>query len=140
MRRYALSAAVLFVAFPVFAQDRPYNQAYAISDGGGLGVAYWSGSVAETEAKAIEFCGGAANGCRIVMTSRADCVAMSESRTAAGYWFWVANTFVDNAYARSSELNHIEQIVLGWCNESDAPDGTCVIRHSDCMNYVTNLN
>jgi len=135
-----LVATAPCLALPAFADDHPCNISYALNDGGSLGVAYRSGTQAGSGACAIQSCSGSGAGCNIVMSVRADCVAMSESRNAAGNWFWVGNTWAENAYDGSGELRRVEDMVMGWCNASEAPAGPCVIRHSDCMNYIRNLN
>jgi Domain of unknown function (DUF4189) len=113
---------------------------YAANERGSLGGAIGFGTSAEAERRAMEWCGGTANGCKIVMSEEGDCIAAAESNTDAGYWYYIGFTVAENAYNRSGELQKVRDMVLGWCNAGDAPDGTCAITHSDCATYIRNLN
>lgn len=119
--------------------------AYAANERGAFGWAIDAGSRGATERLAMQRCGGAANGCKIVMSRNGDCMAAIESRgtpSQPGYWYWVAYTTAQNAYARTSELQRVRGLVYRWCTGVGAgpPFNTCRSVHSDCASYIRNLN
>jgi Domain of unknown function (DUF4189) len=132
----AVSAFVTLVALPAVAEP----VVYAANERGAIGGAIGFGTNAEAENKAMGWCGGAAAGCKIVMSADGDCIAAAASDTSAGYWYYIGYTVAENAYNRSGELQKVRDMVLGWCTAGDAPSGTCKVVHSDCAGYLTNLN
>ncbi len=140
MKRTFLSAVALScLAHPAIAEP-PFWVAYALGDGAQMGLGVWSGDKAKAEEIAVNGCGGGAVGCEIVLSVRADCVAMSQSFSSAGYWFWVAYTDKADPNGRNRELGKLQDQVMGWCKDSAAPAGTCEIRDLRCMDYIGQLN
>ena len=78
-------ALVALGAFPALAEP----VAYAANERGSFGGAIGFGSNSAAEAKAMGWCGGAAAGCKIVMSGNGDCIAAADSKSSAGYWYYV---------------------------------------------------
>lgn len=137
MLMLAVSAFVGLGALPAFAEP----VVYATNEKGAFGGAIGFGSNAAAEQKAMGWCGGTENGCKIVMSGDGDCIAAVDARSSSGgYWYWIGYTVAENGYDRSGELKKVRDKVMAWCTASDAPAGSCVLEHSDCATYITNLH
>lgn len=144
MRFRTVSTAIAFCLAMVAALPASAAQlAYASNERGSIGAAIDAGSKQATEAAAMQRCGGTANGCKVVMSVKGDCMASVEARSnTGGYWYWVGYTTGADAYDRNGELDRVRGMVWRWCavDFSGAPFNSCRKVHSDCASYIRNLN
>ena len=90
---------------------------YAIDGKGGMGFSIGNG--ARGERLAIAGCGGFAKGCKVVMRADGDCMAFTDLKGSDGqYYYWVGYTIAQNAYARQSEIQRVEDMVTKWCEDA----------------------
>lgn len=115
--------------------------AIASNGKGQFGMAYGFGTNKAAEAKAMGWCGGTANGCKVVMSAKGDCMAIVESRTSAGYWYYYGYTKVQDVYSRTWEIERVKNMVMGFCTSAKGPPaGSCALREVFCPSYIRNLN
>ena len=113
-----ISLAGIALTYPAAAQSPGYA-AVAVDGRGAWGASLGLSTSRAAGADAVRRCGGS---CRVAMTGRGRCVAFADS-SSGGYWY--GHAYGDNSQA-------VRRIAMQGCS-AGAPQGTCRIKHVNCI-------